>query len=65
MVKTWETGTGDDFTCKCGAVYEVKVQRFPTRDKDSAKCQVCGQTMAEWNSTYSPSFYLKARPENV
>lgn len=65
MVKTWETGQGDDFTCECGAVYSVKARRYPMRDKDSADCQVCGKVMAEWNSTYSPSFTLKERPKNA
>ncbi len=29
MVKIWETGKGEDFTCECGAVYAITVRRFP------------------------------------
>ena len=66
MVKTWEAGKAEDFTCECGAVYAVTVRRFPARDSDSADCSVCGQKMAEWNSTYSPSFSLIKNPtENL
>lgn len=61
MVKVWESGQGDDFTCECGAVYAVTVRRFPMRDSDSANCHVCGKIMAEWNSTSVPSFRLKAK----
>lgn len=64
MIKTWETGPEGEFTCdNCGAVYAVQERRFPVRDKDTAQCQVCGETMAEWNSTYCPTFKLKQSPK--
>jgi hypothetical protein len=47
MVKTWETGKGEDFTCECGAIYAVTVRRLPARDSDSADCSVCGQKIGE------------------
>ena len=64
MVKTWNTGPGDDFACPhCGAEYEVTISRFPLRDSDSAECDVCEKTMNRWNSTSVPSYKLKKRPD--
>ena len=62
MVKTWSSGAGADATCEvCGSIYAVTIHRFPSRDMDSFKCEVCGHLMFEWNDTRSPSFELKKR----
>ncbi len=34
----------------------------PTRDSESAYCQVCHQKMSQWNSTEQPSYALVERP---
>jgi len=63
MVQTWRSGPGGTFNCPhCGALYEVTITRFPTRDKDDAICQCCHEVMAEWNDTAAPSFKLVEAP---
>lgn len=47
----------------CGALYEVTYTKFPSRDKDSADCFVCGKEMTTWNSSRCPNFSLVRRPE--
>jgi hypothetical protein len=60
MVKTWCSEEGGEVTCEaCGTEYVVTLHRFPTRDIDSFKCQICGHKMREWNDTVCPSFKLK------
>lgn len=64
MVRTWHSAPGGNYTCpSCGAVYAVTLQRFPTRDKDSADCECCGHVMAEWSDTEVPSFKLIETPK--
>ena len=59
---------GSSFFCpSCGALYAVTNSR-PSSGSDSnstAKCVVCGQVMAEWNSTNVPTFKLVHRPEDA
>jgi len=59
---------GHSFFCpSCGALYAVTYSR-PSSGSDSnsaAKCVVCGQVMAEWNSTNVPTFKLVHRPEDA
>jgi hypothetical protein len=62
MVKTWDTEKAENFTCKCGAVYEKTISRFPMRDNDKATCDVCGEIMDSWNSTAVPSYKLIRNP---
>ena len=49
---------GHSFFCpSCGALYAVTYSRPSGSDSDSTtKCVVCGQVMAEWNSTNVPRF---------
>lgn len=62
MVKTWNSGSGGEETCKtCNSVYEVTIRRYPQRDHDSFNCVVCGKLLRSWNDTASPSFRLKVR----
>jgi predicted Zn finger-like uncharacterized protein len=62
MVKTWTSEEKDDVTCpKCQSVYAITVHRFPAKDNDSFRCQVCGELLREWNSTFAPEFTLKKR----
>jgi ribosomal protein S27E len=43
---------GHSFFCpSCGALYAVTYSRPSTGSDSTAKCVVCGQVMAEWNST--------------
>lgn len=65
MVKTWGKEKGPDFTCECGAVYEVTVQRFPGRDSDKKHCSVCRKLIASWNDTYVPTYTLKFDPRQA
>jgi hypothetical protein len=62
MAKTWSTEQAGEVTCRlCGSVYGVTTHHFPTRDKDSFSCLVCGTLLQEWNDTACPSFELKRR----
>lgn len=62
MVKTWSTASRGETTCeKCGRVYEVKVTRFPMRDKDSFEC-ACGNQIDSWNDTHVPIYTLISGP---
>ena len=62
MTKTWSIEQAGETICRaCGSVYNVTIHRFPTRDKDSFNCSVCGTLMQEWNDTACPSFELKRR----
>jgi len=64
MVQTWKTGKADDFTCPhCGSVYATTIYRSPTRDRDSATCEVCHKVMHEWNSTSNPRYTIKKRSD--
>lgn len=58
MPSTWNSAHTGDVTCNCGRVYERTVDRLPTRDAGSFKCQ-CGHELESWNSTFSPNFELK------
>jgi predicted Zn finger-like uncharacterized protein len=63
MPEAWKSKAGGHFTCPhCGAVYSVTYNRLPLRDQDIAKCEVCGETMDEWNSTTVPSYTLIKLP---
>ena len=62
---------GHSFFCqRCGALYAVT---YPRRwksidigdDDNAAKCVVCEQTMATWNSTDVPTYKLVQRPEDA
>jgi len=51
-----------------GAVPEGRTMthtRLPYRDSNVAKCVVCGQIMAKWDSTDVPVFKLIHRPEDA
>jgi len=61
VVKTWKSEKGYDEKCEqCGAIYAVTITRFPARDSDSFKCQICGNLMKKWNSTESYGYELKS-----
>jgi hypothetical protein len=65
MVQTWNPDRGETHSCPhCGAVYEVAIQRLPTREKGDTYCDVCGELMAEWNDTAVPAFKLVQKPEH-
>jgi hypothetical protein len=52
-----------DFTCEnCGALYFVRVEGTPRQDRSAARCEVCGQIMADWQSGHHVVFMLKERP---
>jgi transcription elongation factor Elf1 len=57
---------GRPFFCPhCGALYAVTYSRPSSTHSNSAKCVVCGQTMATRNSTDVPTFKLVHRPEDA
>jgi transcription elongation factor Elf1 len=62
MVKTWDSAAGDNATCpKCGSVYSVTVHRYPATDQGKFDCEVCGERIKTWKSTYDYEFHLKTR----
>ena len=57
---------GRSFFCPhCGALYAVTYSRRLNSESNVAKCVVCGQIMATWNSTDVPTFKLVHRPEDA
>lgn len=64
MAKIVETAAGSgDFTCEsCGALYSVRIEETVVQDRSAARCEVCGQVMADWQSGHRVSFVLKERP---
>jgi transcription elongation factor Elf1 len=62
---------GRPFFCpRCGALYAVTYSRRWKSidigdDDNAAKCVVCEQTMATWNSTDVPTYKLVHRPDDV
>jgi transcription elongation factor Elf1 len=57
---------GRSFFCPhCGALYAVTYSRQTNSESNVAKCVVCGQTMATWNSTDVPTYKLVHRPEDA
>ena len=57
---------GRSFFCpRCGALYAVTYSRPSGNDISSAKCVVCGQIMARWNSDDVPTYKLVHRPEDA
>jgi transcription elongation factor Elf1 len=59
---------GCSFFCsRCGALYSVTYSRRPLRSdsNNTAKCVVCGQTMATQGSTDVPNFKLVHRPDDA
>lgn len=64
MAKTLDAAhTGGEFTCEnCGAVYAVRIEETPVQDRSAARCDVCGQVMADWQSGHRVQFVLKERP---
>jgi hypothetical protein len=49
-------------TCACGAVYNEKRHKLTMRDKDSEKCQVCGDLLNSWNGAVMYSYELISAP---
>ncbi len=63
MVKTWNTGVGEDFVCPhCGALYTVSIMRLPVRERVTDECVVCKRVMFDKNTTEQKSFSLKSKP---
>ena len=53
-----------EFVCSgCGATYEVTVTDFANPVEDYAECVLCGEVLAEWDSTHVPLFRLIRTPE--
>lgn len=49
---------------KCGAIYKVKAEKIPMKDKDFFRCN-CGNIMKEWKGTTIFSYELiKEREED-
>lgn len=50
----------------CKAHYKVLPGgRLPARDSDTETCEVCGKTMAKWNSTTWPRYRLISGPNDA
>jgi hypothetical protein len=63
MATTWEIPSSHLFHCPyCEAGYTVRYTHSPTRDSESAYCEVCHRKMSQWNSTEQPSYTLIKRP---
>lgn len=55
----------DKVKCECGAVYREKEHKLIVRDRDSAKCRLCGEILKEWNGAVMYSYDLVSEPEAV
>jgi hypothetical protein len=49
-------------TCTCGAVYHEKSQKLSMRDKDRADCDLCRETLNQWDEATMYSYTLVAGP---
>lgn len=59
MVQTWDTGDATEVPCKiCETVYERRIKRYPVRDRDEFRCEVCGTLIQAWNDTACPQYNL-------
>jgi hypothetical protein len=57
---------GRSFFCThCGALYVVTYSRGSSSQSDAAKCVVCGQIMAKWDTANVPTYKLIHRPEDA
>jgi transcription elongation factor Elf1 len=57
---------GHGFFCpRCGALYAVTYSRKSNRDSNTARCVVCGQIMATWDTTNVPTYKLVHRSEDA
>ncbi|MCX7313853.1 MAG: hypothetical protein NTV56_19580 [Alphaproteobacteria bacterium] len=55
---------GEDYTCHCGAVYEVNWTSSPFPDTDYADCEHCKVRIKSWKgSTTWPGYTLKSTPK--
>lgn len=59
LVQTWATGEPTEVACPvCKTAYERRIHRFPQRDRDQFRCEVCGTRIEAWNDTACPEFKL-------
>lgn len=48
---TWDISElGEEACSNCGAIYSVKFQELPTKDKDDFSCS-CGNQLRSWKTT--------------
>jgi transcription elongation factor Elf1 len=66
MPLTGPVPEGRSFFCPhCGALYAVMYSLRSSSVSDIAKCVVCGQIMAEWDTANVPTYKLVHRPEDA
>jgi len=66
MPLTGPVPEGRSFFCPhCGALYAVTYSLRSSSVSDIAKCVVCGQIMAEWDTANVPTYKLVHRPEDA
>lgn len=58
MVKVWQSASGGEVKCECGALYKKTLHRIPQKDSDYFDCNVCGERLDEWRSTTYPTYEL-------
>lgn len=64
MSNVIKTRPGGEFTCKCGAAYQVIYTSTSVPDSDSADCECCGVTITKWqNETTWPAYELISSPD--
>ena len=51
------------FTCSCGAVYDVIETEGPSRNQDSFKCALCEKELLSWSGSNVAQFRLIKTPE--
>jgi transcription elongation factor Elf1 len=57
---------GRSFFCPhCGALYAVTYSRKSKSESNTARCVVCGQIVATWDTTNVPTFKLVHRAEDA
>ena len=54
-----------EITRTCGALYLENSQKLKMRDKDRADCDLCGETLNQWDGSvmYSYMLIMKPKPE--
>ena len=66
MPLTGPVPEGRSFFClHCGALYAVTYSPRSSGVSDIAKCVVCGQIMATWDTANVPTYKLVHRPEDA
>ena len=66
MIDQGQADATNCFACPhCGTRYEVSLFALPAVEINSAKCESCGQKMADWISKEGKVFHLISVPAQL